>query len=204
MIFLHGYLLGLGTIIFIGPVVFTLLQATLEKGVKAGISTALGIIISDIAAVSICAIGAIRFLEDVENMFWIAIIGAVLLCALGLKYIIAPDVKSSLSSSSIKGSDYSKYFAKGFLINFLNPSVFIYWIGFITYAKIEYQSSFDMWVFIGAMLLGIFSIDTAKTLLAGKIKPYIGSSSLRRVYQGIGIVLVIFAIIMVCTTVKQT
>ncbi len=145
MIFLHGYLLGLGTIIFIGPVVFTLLQATLENGVKAGITTALGIIISDIVAVAICAYGAIRFLEDIDNMFWVALTGALLLFALGLKYMIAPNVKSTLSSSGIKGSDYSKYFAKGFLINFLNPSVFIYWIGFIAYAKIEYQSSFEMW-----------------------------------------------------------
>ncbi|MBL4651518.1 MAG: LysE family transporter [Flavobacteriales bacterium] len=166
MIFLNGYLIGLGTIVFIGPVVFTLLQATLEKGVRAGISTALGIIVSDIVAVAICALGAIPFLKDVHNQFWLAIAGGLLLFSMGLKYIISPNVATRTEgTASINKSDYSRFFAKGFLVNFINPAVFLYWIGFLAYAQTEFQNTTNVWLFISAILAGIFTIDIAKTLL---------------------------------------
>ena len=202
MIFLKGYLIGLGSIIFIGPVVFTLLQATLKKGIGAGISTAVGIIVSDIVAVAICALGAIPFFEDVNNQFWLAVLGSILLCLMGVKYIIDPNIETSVGgTSSINKSDYSKFFVKGFLINFVNPSVFVYWIGFIAYAQIEYKDSATVWLFITAILAGIFSIDIAKTLLAGKLKPFIQPTILKRIYQTIGIALLFFAVAMMYLTI---
>jgi threonine/homoserine/homoserine lactone efflux protein len=198
LIFLTGYLIGLGTIIFIGPVVFTLLQATLEKGVGAGISAAIGIIVSDIVAVAICALGAIPFLENVNNQFWLGIAGAGLLLAMGLKYTLAPNPNiSAVSTASIGRLEYSKFFAKGFLINFVNPSVFVYWISFIFIAQTSYTNPTDVWTYIGAILCGIFSIDIAKTLLASKLKPFIQPHILKHVYQAIGIGLIGFAIAMI-------
>ena len=201
MIFLKGYLIGLGSIVFIGPVVFTLLQATLKKGIVAGISTSVGIIVSDIVAVAICALGAIPFFEDVNNQFWLAVFGSILLCLMGLKYIIDPNIETSAGgTSSINKSDYSKFFVEGFLINFVNPSVFVYWIGFIAYAHIEYNDSANVWIFIGAMQAGISTIDIAKTLLAVKLKPFIQPDMLKIIYQTIGIALLFFAIAMIYFT----
>ena len=51
MAILTGILLGLGTMLFVGPVFFYLLKSTLESGFKAGIAVALGIILGDV----ICA-----------------------------------------------------------------------------------------------------------------------------------------------------
>ena len=198
MIFLNGYLIGLGTIVFIGPVVFTLLQATLEKGIRAGISTAIGIIASDIVAIGICALGAIPFLKDVNNQFWLAVSGAILLFSMGLKYIISPNVETNIKGTlSINKAEYSKFFAKGFLVNFVNPAVFLYWVGFVAYAQTEFQDSYSVWLFISAILVGIFSIDIAKILLAGKLKPCIQPNILKRIYQTIGVILLGFAIAMI-------
>jgi threonine/homoserine/homoserine lactone efflux protein len=121
---------------------------------------------------------------------------------MGVKYIFDPNIETSVGgTSSINKSDYSKFFAKGFLINFFNPSVFVYWIGFIAYAQIEYKDSVTVWLFITAILAGIFSIDIAKTLLAGKLKPFIQPTILKRIYQTIGIALLFFAAAMIYFTI---
>ncbi|MBI3234781.1 MAG: LysE family transporter [Bacteroidetes bacterium] len=89
MAFLEGFLMGLGTIIFMGPVFFTLLQTTLQRGVKDGLSVALGIIASDILIVTLFYIGFIDYFRQPNVQFWFAIIGSVILLGLGLSRIFS-------------------------------------------------------------------------------------------------------------------
>lgn len=195
MILIEGYLFGLSSVIFIGPVLFTLVQSTLEKGRPAGISTALGIIVSDIICVAVCAVGAIPFFENVTNQLWIGIAGSILLLGLGTKYTFFPSKKiKAEDTSSIEKSDYYVFFTKGFLINFVNPTVFAYWIAFLIYAESKFSNASDTWIFMSAILAGIFTIDISKVLLANKIKPLIEPKRLKLIFQIIGILLLIFGI----------
>jgi threonine/homoserine/homoserine lactone efflux protein len=72
MSFLEGFLTGVGTIIFLGPVFFTLLQITLDRGLKAGFSVAIGILSSDILIVFLFYFGARELFQDDEIQFWLA------------------------------------------------------------------------------------------------------------------------------------
>ena len=198
MALIHGFLLGLGFVVFLGPVFFYLLKSTLDGGFLSGLSVALGIIFGDFLCIVICSLGAIAFFEDDKNQFWIGIVGGIILLFLGLKFIFKPQIntKNTESNSKVKLSkaNYAATFTQGFLINFVNPFVFVVWIGVIGVAKAEYGSSTNFFMFLGAALLAIFSTDILKVLLAHRIKKFLSPSYLISIYRVFGIVLIIFGI----------
>ena len=67
MSILEGYVIGLGMVIFIGPVFFLLLNSSLQSGVKAGVAVALGIIVSDIICVALCYYGLSSIINIEKN-----------------------------------------------------------------------------------------------------------------------------------------
>lgn len=195
--FLHGFLIGLSFVIFLGPVFFYLLKSSLEKGFWAGLSVALGIVIGDFICILICSLGAIPFFKNTENQFWLGAIGSTLLIGMGLKFLIRPEAKKAKDEQLLKKmskANYLAYFSQGFLINFVNPFVFVVWIGIIGYAETEYGFSTSMFVFLGAALMGIFSTDITKVYFAQKIKKFLTPIFLKRLYQFFGITLIIFGI----------
>jgi len=200
--FLHGFLIGLSFVIFIGPVFFYLLKSTLEKGFWAGFSVALGIIIGDFICITICSFGAIPFFKNPENQFWIGILGSIILLGLGIKFLIRPESKSKNKElkegtevvRKMSRVNYASRFAQGFLINFVNPFVFIVWIGIIGYAETEYGYSPNMFVFLLASLIGIFFTDMTKVYFAQKIKKFLTPVFLRRLYRVFGVALIVFGV----------
>jgi threonine/homoserine/homoserine lactone efflux protein len=80
------------------------------------------------------------------------------------------------------------------LVNFVNPFVFLVWISVIGLARGKYGAGQELWIFLGAALLGILTTDTLKVIFADKIKPLIQPKFLLRAYQVIGIVLIGFGI----------
>ena len=192
MAFLKGYLFGLSLVIFVGPVFFTLLKSALNYGTRAGLATASGIILSDIAAVAICYTSSIAFFQSSHTQFWIALAGALILMGLGIRYIFKPklDTGEALTFSSFQ---YFTFFTKGFLVNFVNPFVFLVWLGIITFAKAEYLDAYQLGAFLAAVLSGILTTDVLKVLFAQKLKPFIQPHLLVKIYKIIGVILLVFA-----------
>lgn len=193
MSFLKGYGIGLAMVMFIGPVVFTLLKASLQKGTHAGIMVALGIVASDIVVVLICLAGAIPFFENESNQFWIALFGSVLLLLLGLKYIFRPESNKE-SEKKIGAKDVATSFSNGFFVNLINPFVFMVWIGIIVLAESNYGNRYSLYLFLGAILLGIFSQDLFKVFFAKKIKPFLNPKRLVKIYKVLGFLMLAFAL----------
>jgi threonine/homoserine/homoserine lactone efflux protein len=191
MAFLEGFLIGLGMIIFIGPVFFTLLKSALSYGLWAGMMVAFGIFMSDIVVVGLCSFGAIPFFKNVENQFWLAIGGSVILSTLGLKYILRPNVSVD-TDLQLKAGHYTAYFAKGFLVNFVNPFVFLVWIGIIGFAQGKYGAGQELWIFLASALFGIFVTDSTKVVFADRIKKFVQPNFLKKAYQVIGVVMIGF------------
>ena len=199
MYLLWGYLIGLGTVIFIGPVLFTLLKATWQRGHRAGIAVALGIIVSDIIVVGVCYAGSSAFSKEVDQYvpkFWIGMAGAALLLALGIKYILNPG-SSLMASVTTKADHPLAFFTRGFLINTLNPSVFVVWVAIIETWSKQLGYGYSMVAFLFMALLGIFSMDMTKVFTANFIKPYMTPRILDYIYRGIGGLLLLFCALMV-------
>jgi len=191
MAFFEGFLLGLGMVIFIGPVFFTLLKSALSYGFWAGMMVALGIFASDVVCVGLCSFGAIPFFKNPDNQFWLAIGGSFILFTIGLKYLLKPNVNVD-KDLKLKAGHYTTYFAKGFIVNFVNPFVFLVWISVIGLAQTKHGSGKELWIFLGAALLAILITDSAKVVFADRIKKLIQPEFLRKAYQVIGVVMLGF------------
>ncbi len=194
MPFLDGFWIGLGFIIFIGPVFFTLLQVSLNYGFWPGFTTALGILMSDLLAIIICSFGAIPFFKNTDNQLIIALVGAIILTGLGLKFLLRPNVNTEADLKELHAGHYFEFFTKGFLVNFVNPFVFVVWIGVIGFAESKYENTTDIIILLSATLLGIILTDTLKALFAHRISHLIKPNFLKKIYKGIGILLLVFSV----------
>ncbi|MEZ4720495.1 MAG: LysE family transporter [Flavobacteriales bacterium] len=190
---IEGLITGIGTVIFLGPVFFTLLQVTLRQGRITGLGVATGILMSDVLIVSLLYFGAADFFRNDDTQRWLAVVGSVLLLALGLKYMIKPqgnlEVKHKTNVTGVSGA-----FGKGFLVNFVNPFVFFVWMAILTYAEESFDSSFEISAYLVAALAGIFITDLLKVFLADKLKTLLNPTFLKRLFVGIGAILILFSL----------
>lgn len=196
--FLHGFLVGLGFLLLLGPVFFYLLKNALEKGFWVGFFIALGIVLGDLLCIVICSFGAVPFFNNPDNQFWIGMIGSLILLGLGIKYLVKPESKTKSAESPIpkkySKTNYLTYLLQGFLINFVNPFVFIVWIGVIGYAETEYGYNKNMLIFLIAVLLGIFLTDLLKSYFAHKIKKFLTKKFMINLSRVFGVILIVFGV----------
>ena len=194
MAFLAGYIWGIAFIIFIGPVFFTLLKSSLENGFIAGLMVALGIFTSDLLCVVLLyGFGASHFFENAQHQSLMALAGSAILIGLGIKYALNPSIESKPAPRNNTLSILN-HFIKGFLVNFVNPFVFVVWIGVIAFATTKYQLPPDRMYFLAGVLLMILTLDTLKALFAHRIKGFFKPDLLRWVYRAIGVGLIGFGI----------
>lgn len=190
MPFLEGLAWGLATALLLGPVFFTLLRASLEHGFRGGALVAVGIILSDILAMLICASGAHALLGRPINEQGLALIGAVLLLAFGSIYLIKRP-REGMSSGPMRKRDALGLVTSGFLVNFVNPFVFAVWAGLVLHGTTAYGVGNGRWLFFVAVLLGIFSSDLMKAWLAPRLARFLSNKVIMVVQRTIGAVLVL-------------
>ncbi len=191
MPFLEGYAIGLGMIIFVGPVFFLLLNSSFQSGSKAGIAVALGIIVSDIVCVTLCYYGFSSLTRIDDNQFWIGLIGSSIVFLLGISYIFKKPKLISETSINFKGLHV--FFIKGFSVNFFNPFVFVVWMGVFNYGKSTYPTPRLLLIFLGAVLFGILTIDLLKVFLSRKVKRFISTQRLAIFFKITGVILILFS-----------
>lgn len=193
MAFAEGILIGLGMVIFLGPVFFTLLKSSLQHGFRAGFSVATGIMLSDVAALLVCYFGAASFFEEPDNQKWLALGGSVILFGLGLRYLLKRQPGKE-QIGSIQAQDYPAYLMKGFLINFVNPFVIVVWIGLVGLGQTNHGSGTAFWMFSSGIITGIYLQDLIKVVFAHRISRFVRPDVLSKAYRIIGVLLLVFAV----------
>jgi len=193
MPFLEGYAAGLALIVLIGPVLFVLLRATLERGRGPGFAVALGIFVSDIVAVLLCTFGVARYLQSPGVGRWLALGGGALLLGFGVRYLAAPGVEAA-QDVKLDPRSWLGFFARGFGVNFINPFVFMVWIGIIGAATLRHGYDLDLAWFLTGTLLGILTLDCLKVVFAHRIRPLLAPRVLKIVFRVSGVLLVGFGL----------
>lgn len=156
-------------------------------------AAAIGIFTSDIAAVTLCYFWASKLFEGGQNEFWLSLIGGLILVVFGLGYIFKPKLPTK-QKIKIKKADYVTFFTKAFLVNFVNPFVFLVWISIIGLGQSQYHAENEVILFLAAALLGVITTDTLKVIGCRYLRRVIEPHFLLKVYRIIGIVLLAFSI----------
>lgn len=202
---LKGLLLGLILSISIGPVIFAIIKQSLTNGKRSGYAFVAGVSSSDFVLLFICNVFTSLFNLVLNHKSAIALAGAGFLLIMGLYTLFFKKLK--LENMGSDGVDktvsikdlVSSYFS-GFLMNTLNPSVFLFWFAWTaainnsaddTPNPIQYKL-----VVFGTCLGFVLLSDLIKVFLAGKLRPRLTEKNLLWINRFSGMIILIFSAVL--------
>lgn len=193
-IILKGILFGLVLALLIGPVFFTLIQTSIERGFIKGIWVAIGVSLSDVFYISIVYLGLSKLLESNGAQSYLAYIGGIILISFGVYYVFIKARRNFKELVNIPANrNIFRYIAKGFIINGLSPFVPLFWIGAVGLASTEFGYSHNELVFFFAVVVAtVFATDSLKVWLAGLLRNLMTPQVLRALNVAIGLILIVF------------
>lgn len=194
---IKGIATGFILSILLGPVFFLLLETSIRKGIRAAIALDIGVFLSDIIYVTF----AYFFYHKVSGVingkhaYLFQIVGGLVFIVFGaLNLFKKPkhDTKSEQEIINSKSKDYVVLALKGFLLNFANPGVIIYWLGVISLGvKEDGKGAIDDSIipYLTIILVTFFSMDLLKIAGAKKLRPFITDQRLNGLNKLTGIVI---------------
>ena len=190
---LHGIEFGMILAFMIGPVFFTLLQTSVERGFKTGAALAVGISMSDSLCVVISYLGFSGFISDPANRGWLAWVGGCMLVIFGAYHLIIRRRAQSVTPETVQQiARPFRYVLKGFILNSLSPTVIVFWIGVLSVMSIEfgYHTGQDYLFFFGPLLATTLSLDLTKAWLSERLRRWVTPTVIRVINLVLGVVLI--------------
>lgn len=192
---INGVQFGLVLAFLIGPVFFTILQASVEKGFWVGVLVAVGVSVSDVLYVLICYFGLSAFVTQPGVKFYMGLFGGAILIAFGAYHLFIKSRRRDYSNpGAVRDTRRMQYVLKGILINSMSPMVPLFWIGAVSIATLDlgYQTGSHFAVFFVGVLGTALGTDIGKAYLAGRLRDLITHRVLVLMNVTVGVVLVVF------------
>jgi threonine/homoserine/homoserine lactone efflux protein len=198
---LKGLLLGLVLSISIGPVIFAIIKQSLTNGHKAGYAFVAGVSASDISLLFICNVFTSLFTMVLNHKNIIALGGAGFLLLLGLYTLIFKKIKLESigedKEKNMRKRDLLGVFISGYLMNTLNPSVFLFWFAWTAAIGNDAADSTNPLLYkilvFGTCLGFVLLSDLAKVALAGILRPRLTEKTLIWINRVSGFIILIFS-----------
>ena len=182
----------------IGPVFFVLLETSAVKGFRAAISFDLGVVVADIFFILIAYFSSFQLLENLSNEPGLFVFGGVILLIYGITTFIKKEVKETNPEFKVKRGDYLSLFVKGFLLNFINIGVLIFWLGIIIVVGPSLNNNPNrITVFFAAMIGTYFFVDILKILLAKQLKKKLTPRRIFLMKKVLGVLLIICGLLLI-------
>ena len=198
---LKGLLLGLILSISLGPVIFAILKQSLTNGRKAGYIFVAGVSTSDVGLLLIANLFTSIFLLVLDHKAFIAMAGAGFLLLMGLYTLLFKKIKMDSNmigeEKVLRKREYLGIYISGFLMNTLNPSVFIFWFAWTaaigaSAAETLNPMQYKLIVF-GTCLVFLLLSDLLKVALASKLRPTLTEKNLIWINRLSAIIILIFS-----------
>jgi len=195
-ILLNGLKMGLVLAVLVGPVFFTILQTSVERGFWSGVLVSLGVSLSDIVYVALCYFGLVQFIHDPEFKVYLAYVGGGILVLFGLYHALIKSRRPLQTQSAANEGKNYRYFFKGFVINALSPMVPVFWIGAISIASLDfgYTQGYEFLLFFCMVLATVLATDLLKAYLADKLRRLVTQRLMMILNIAVGICLLAFGI----------
>ncbi|CAM4105526.1 LysE family translocator [Zobellia nedashkovskayae] len=189
-----GFLLSF----MIGPVFFVLLETSAIKGFRAAIVFDFGVILADGVFLVIAYFSSYQLLENLSNQPGLYVFGGVILLVYGITTIFKKPPKHIDSDIRVSKSDYLGLFVKGFLLNFINIGVLVFWLGIIIVVGPSLNNDPNrIVVFFSTMVGAYFVTDIFKILLAKQLKKKLTGNRIYLIKKGLGVILIICGIVLI-------
>jgi len=197
--FFQGIILGLTLSALLGPALFTLLQTSIHRGLKAGIFLAFGIFLSDVSVVYLALLGALQLINQKNNYMIVGVIGGSILIGFGIyTFLHKIHIDDDNKGIEVRVPGPLTYVLKGFFLNIMNPFVWFFWISAMVgvSATLGGDKYRIMTFFIGT-LVTVLGADILKVFIAHRIKDHLNVKILVLVNHLVGIFLVVFGIFLI-------
>jgi threonine/homoserine/homoserine lactone efflux protein len=199
-----GLLLGIILSISIGPIIFAILKQSLTNGKSAGFVFVAGVSASDISLLIICNVFTQLFAIVIAHKAIIAMVGAGFLLIMGLYTLlfkkISIDKEREDGEKQLRRRDLVGIFISGYLMNTLNPNVFLFWFAWTAAIGTSASETNNPLVYkllvFGTCLLFVLISDLAKVVLAGTLRPRLTEKTLIWVNRVSGIIILVFSAVL--------
>lgn len=187
-----GFLLSF----MVGPVFFVLLETSAIKGFRAGVSFNIGVILADILFLIIAYFSSFQLLENLSNQPGLYVFGGMILLVYGLVIFVKKAPKKDQVKAS-KGT-YVGLMVKGFLLNFINIGVLVFWLGVLIIVGPSLDNIPNrIFIFFGSMLATYFITDLFKIILAKQLKRKLTKERIAYIKKGLGVVLMVCGLVLI-------
>ncbi len=188
---LNGIYWGLILAVLVGPVLFILVQAGIERGFRAGVVIASGMWVGDLLFVLLTYFGLSHMLQASEWAGFestLGLVGGAILVSLGIATCRSKaPVQTSETSLS---DDYPTLWLKGLVLNTINPFCVFYWVMISsTVVSDNYQTSSQAAMFYAGIIGTIVTTDCLKVYLAKELRRWLTIEHVKLVRHGTGLVL---------------
>lgn len=207
--------LTLALVFGFGPVFFTLLQTSIDRGFRSAAWMALGVLCCDMVIVSLCVLTSIRLVADNDReMFLFSLGTGIILILFGLytyfkrggndAYKQMQDRMKAMEASGGKMPDPEKvpswfvFFGKGFFLNILNPFVLLFWLSAVAVVSGNFEGDkAQTLLFFAVTLATSFGCDLLKAKAASFLQRFFNPRRLQILNRAIGIGLVVFGVVFI-------
>ena len=196
-----GIKFGLALSILVGPLLFALIQTSIEEGFRAGWMVGWGIWISDVLFVSVTyfSISLVAEITKWDGLeFTLGIVGGIILIMFGLGSLLGkPPVIESMKTKAIRQNSYFSLWLKGFLLNTINPFTFFFWIGVsgLVFTN-DNPTHTEALYFYGGLIGTLMITDTTKVALAKLIRRWLKPHYILWLRRIVGIVFVVIGVVL--------
>lgn len=199
---LSGIPLGIFLSFMVGPVFFVLLETSAVKGFRAAFIFDLGVVLADMVFITIAYFSSYRLIQSIKNDPAIYLFGGILMLTYGIiSFLKTNKAKKELiendDEEELVKNNYLGLFIKGFLLNFINVGVLLFWfLILITVGpKLQLETP-RMILFFSSVIGSYLVIDIGKIILAKQLKNKMTPINILKIKKGISILLVVFGIVL--------
>ena len=196
-----GIKFGLALSVLVGPLLFALIQTSIEEGFRAGWTVGWGIWISDVLFVTvtyffISLVAEITKWDGLE--LTLGIVGGIILILFGVGSLLSkPPAIENMKEKAIRQNSYISLWMKGFLLNTVNPFTFFFWIGVSGMVFTNGNPTHtDAMYFYGGLIGTLMVTDTTKVALAKLIRRWLKPHYILWLRRIVGIIFIIFGVVL--------
>jgi threonine/homoserine/homoserine lactone efflux protein len=201
---LTGIPLGIFLSFLIGPVFFVLLETSAVKGFRAALAFDLGVIFADVLFILIAYGSSYRLIMSIKNDPGIFIFGGIVMMSYGaISFIKLRKAGRALKEDKevaevLIKKNYHSLFWKGFLLNFINVGVLLFWFMILISVGPKFNLDTSRLVTFFSAVLGTYLVvDIGKIVAAKQLKTRLTPKNILRIKEIISVMLVVFGIIII-------